>query len=172
MCARFLACLALAATCAVSGCARRGERELQVRFERATPKPAAGPEWAWPLDHGAAILTSGFGYRAHPVGGRGKMHRGIDLAAPAGTLVRATRSGIVCFCGWQRGYGLTVMLDHGRGLHSLYGHLRKTLVAEDAVVRQGAPIGEVGATGNATGPHLHFELRRAGNPFDPTNCLP
>ena len=162
----------LVAACVLPGCSRRHERPLRVRFERPDRPPVQEQQWAWPVDRETGVLTSGFGYRQNPLGGRGKMHNGIDLAAPAGTTVRAARRGTVCFRGWQRGYGLTLILDHGRGLQSLYGHLRKVLVHDGAPVRRGAPIGEVGETGNATGPHLHFELRRNGKAFDPAPSLP
>ena len=107
-----------------------------------------------------ARLTSRFGMR------RGRMHWGIDLAAPAGTPVYAAAAGRVTFSGWQTGYGLIVVLDHG-SYQTKYAHNTENLVRVGDEVRPGQPIAKVGRTGNATGNHLHFELVINGERVDP-----
>ena len=97
----------------------------------------------------------------------GHWHSGIDLAAARGTPVVATLPGIVTVIVSPTGYGLHVVIDHGGGLSSLYGHLDTVVVASGDVVTAGQVIGTVGSTGNATGPHLHFEIRRDGIAEDP-----
>ncbi|MDR7420926.1 MAG: peptidoglycan DD-metalloendopeptidase family protein [Armatimonadota bacterium] len=112
-------------------------------------------------------LTSRFGYRLHPLFGRRHFHAGIDIAAPRGAPVRAAAAGTVIFAGWYGGYGKLVVLDHGEGTSTLYGHLSAILVAAGARVARDQVIGRVGSTGYATGPHLHFEVRHDGRPVDP-----
>ncbi|MWC30590.1 peptidoglycan DD-metalloendopeptidase family protein [Paenibacillus sp. MMS18-CY102] len=118
-------------------------------------------------------LSSGFGYRIHPIYHTKKLHAGLDMAAPAGTNIYAAESGVVITAGWTSGYGNTVILDHGNGLWTLYGHIRtggiKVRVGEN--VKRGEKIAEVGSTGNSTGNHLHFEVRVNGTPKDPTGYL-
>ena len=98
-------------------------------------------------------------------------HKGVDLTAPMGTDVFAALDGQVIMAGKQKGYGNYVMLDHGNGVVTLYGHHRKNLVATGEIVRRGQKIAEVGRTGNATGPHLHFELRQDGVAQNPLPFL-
>ncbi|MDQ7857980.1 MAG: peptidoglycan DD-metalloendopeptidase family protein [Armatimonadota bacterium] len=112
-------------------------------------------------------LTSRFGYRLHPLFGRRHFHAGIDIAAPRGAPVRAAAAGTVIFAGWYGGYGKLVVLDHGEGTSTLYGHLSAILVAAGARVARDQVVGRVGSTGYATGPHLHFEVRHDGRPVDP-----
>jgi murein DD-endopeptidase MepM/ murein hydrolase activator NlpD len=118
-------------------------------------------------------ISSGFGYRIHPIYHTRKLHAGIDLAAPEGTSIYAAEGGVVITAGWTSGYGNTVILDHGNGLWTLYGHIRnggiKVKVGE--AVKRGEKIAEVGSTGNSTGNHLHFEVRVNGTPKDPTGFL-
>lgn len=97
----------------------------------------------------------------------GHFHSGVDLAAAQGTPVRATLAGVAHVVVWVTGYGLHVIVDHGNGLSSLYAHLSAVAVADGATVQAGQVIGAVGSTGNSTGPHLHFEIRRDGLPEDP-----
>lgn len=99
-------------------------------------------------------------------------HSGVDLAAPAGTPVVATLAGQVHVLISPGGFGLHVIVDHGFGLSSLYGHLADVVVPDGAAVEAGAAIGDVGSTGNSTGPHLHFEIRRDGVAEDPRLDLP
>lgn len=112
-------------------------------------------------------FTSRFGSRIHPLFGRRHLHTGLDIAAPRGTPVRAAASGVVLFAGWYGGYGKLVVLDHGQGLSTLYGHLSVVGVAVGQRVARNQVIGRVGSTGYSTGPHLHFEVRQNGRPVDP-----
>lgn len=112
-------------------------------------------------------LSSGFGYRFHPVLGVGRFHRGIDLAAPAGTPVTAADDGWVSAAGWNGGYGRQVTLRHSDGLTTSYGHLSALAAREGLQVRRGEVIGYVGSSGLSTGPHLHFEAMDRGRAVDP-----
>ncbi len=119
-----------------------------------------------------ARLSSKFGARRHPVLGTMRMHKGVDYAASTGTPIMAAGDARVQFAGWQRGYGNVVILDHGRGHSTLYGHMsRMAKIRKGQRVGQGAVIGYVGSTGLATGPHLHYEFRINGvhrNPLSVT----
>jgi murein DD-endopeptidase MepM/ murein hydrolase activator NlpD len=132
---------------------------------------AAGVTFVKPLTH--ASISQGFGctsFAFEPVDRAcpgGHWHSGIDLAAASGTPVAATLPGIVTVIVSATGYGLHVVIDHGGGLSSLYGHLDTVVVASGDDVAAGQIIGAVGSTGNATGPHLHFEIRRDGIAEDP-----
>lgn len=112
-------------------------------------------------------VTSEFGWRKDPFTGRRAWHGGMDIAAPEGTPIRATRDGIVSFAGRKGGYGNLVVVDHGGGVSSYYGHNKANNVAEGQAVRAGQVIAQVGQTGRATGPHLHFEVRVDGGAVDP-----
>ena len=114
---------------------------------------------AWPLD---GLITGGFGQR-----GRHHHHDGIDIDGVLGEEVRAVAAGVVVRSGSEARYGKTVVIDHGNGLTTLYAHASRLLVREGDEVEQGETIAEVGATGNARGTHLHFEVRRDGRPVDP-----
>ncbi|MCT7986896.1 M23 family metallopeptidase [Laspinema olomoucense] len=107
-----------------------------------------------------AEITSLFGWRNHPIFGDSRFHSGMDFGAPTGTPVVAAYSGTVSIADWMGGYGQTVVLQHQNStLETLYAHLSNIFVQPGEVVEQGQVIGEVGSTGNSTGPHLHFELR-------------
>jgi murein DD-endopeptidase MepM/ murein hydrolase activator NlpD len=112
-------------------------------------------------------ITSGFGYRFHPILHRAKLHTGIDIAAPSGTPIVSTAGGEVVTAGWRGGYGNTVIIDHGRGRATLYGHMSSVSVRVGQVVSRGQLIGRVGSTGLSTGPHCHYELRVNGSPVNP-----
>lgn len=108
------------------------------------------------------------GRMSSPFGRRwGKMHEGIDLAGPTGSPIDAADSGKVSFVGRRSGYGLCVMINHGNGLQTLYGHTSKTFVKTGQSVKKGQRIASVGSTGHSTGPHLHFEVRKNGVPVNP-----
>nr|WP_158651883.1 M23 family metallopeptidase [Marinobacterium profundum] len=121
-----------------------------------------------------ARLSSVFGKRWHPVFGNMRMHTGVDYAAPRGTPVRATASGRIAFKGRLRGYGRVIDVDHGNGTVTRYAHLSQfaTDLATGRQVVTGAVIGEVGASGTATGPNLHYEVRLEGRPVDPLSARP
>ncbi|MBE9101973.1 murein hydrolase activator EnvC family protein [Vacuolonema iberomarrocanum] len=116
-------------------------------------------------------LTSGFGYRVHPILGYRRFHAGIDFGAPHGSTIRAADSGTIIFAGWYGGYGRSVIIDHGGGLTTLYAHTSEIYVSENQSVEQGQAIAAIGSTGLSTGPHLHFEVRRNGDPVNPLEYL-
>jgi murein DD-endopeptidase MepM/ murein hydrolase activator NlpD len=107
--------------------------------------------------------------RFHPISKRYKRHTGIDYGAPQGTPIFATAGGTVEFAGWRTGYGKLVILRHPNGYRTYYGHCSRLLVAKGAYVKQGQTIAEVGQTGQATGPHVHYEVRIKGTPVDPNS---
>jgi murein DD-endopeptidase MepM/ murein hydrolase activator NlpD len=122
----------------------------------------------WPA---SGRLSSTYGTRRDPIAGRRRLHEGIDVAASSGDDIRASASGKVTFAGVYNGYGRTVIIDHGNGISTLYGHSSKLLVKEGQTVSKGELIAKVGSSGRSTGPHLHFEIRINGEPVDPLNYL-
>ncbi|MEH2377846.1 MAG: peptidoglycan DD-metalloendopeptidase family protein [Nostoc sp.] len=118
-----------------------------------------------------APTSSPFGWRMHPILGYRRFHAGLDFAASYGSTIRAADSGIVIFAGWYGGYGRAVIIDHGKGITTLYGHTSELYVTEGEAVERGQAIAAVGSTGLSTGPHLHFEVRRDGTPVNPANYL-
>lgn len=118
----------------------------------------------WPTD---GRVTSNYGWRTHPIYGTRRMHTGTDISGGTGQPIIAVAKGKVVSAGWRGGYGLAVVIDHGGGLATLYAHQSRLSVSEGAIVSQGQKIGEVGSTGNVTGPHLHFEVRVNGEPRNP-----
>lgn len=118
----------------------------------------------WPL---RGAITSGFGLRRHPVWGIMHVHTGVDIASLWGSPVLAASDGRVIYAGWFGGYGKIVVIDHGQGISTLYGHLSKWLVPSGDEVHRGQVIARVGNTGFSTGPHIHFEIRINGTPVDP-----
>jgi murein DD-endopeptidase MepM/ murein hydrolase activator NlpD len=116
-------------------------------------------------------ITSGFGMRLHPLEHTEKVHQGIDLAGEIGDPVKAASSGRVTFAGVQRVYGNIIIIQHSENLSSAYGHLSAMNVEVGESVTSGQIIGEVGMSGNSTGPHLHFEIRENGEPVNPIKYL-
>jgi murein DD-endopeptidase MepM/ murein hydrolase activator NlpD len=130
------------------------------------PRVGAGVSpsgFIWPLD---GFVTSGFGPRW------GRMHTGIDIAAPAGTPIHAAKAGEVIYAGWINGYGNTVIVDHGDGVATLYGHQSRLGSTEGQQLNQGDVLGFVGSTGHSTGNHCHFEIRIDTKPVNPRPYLP
>ena len=123
----------------------------------------------WPAQ---GRVTSGFGWRIHPITRRNELHQGIDIAASSGTTVVAAAAGKVTFSGWNGGYGNLVTIDHGGGIVTRYAHLSKRSVAKGDSISAGQAIGLVGSTGFSTGPHLHFEVRVDGEAVNPRSHLP
>ena len=117
------------------------------------------------------VITSHFGSRFHPVLGYSRFHAGTDFGAATGTPIQAAETGVVIFAGWYGGYGNAVIVDHGGGLTTLYAHASRLYVGEGETVKKGDAIAAIGSTGLSTGPHLHFEVRRNGEPVDPMNYL-
>lgn len=123
------------------------------------------------LSPGAILLSSRFGWRGDPVDGGTRFHAGVDIPAPVGTGVLAVRAGEVIFAGYAGGYGNLVVIDHGDSLRSRYAHLRRIFVVAGKSVATGERIGEVGSTGRATGPHLHYEVRKGLMAVDPLRAV-
>jgi murein DD-endopeptidase MepM/ murein hydrolase activator NlpD len=112
-------------------------------------------------------IMSRFGYRVHPISGVRKMHTGVDIGAGYGTSVKAAGTGKVIQTGWFGGYGNCVIIDHGGGRCTLYGHMSSITCSSGSNIKQGEEVGKVGSTGYSTGPHLHFEVRINGTPVNP-----
>lgn len=141
------------------------ERKLHAAFARQQDKlyfwaslPTVWPAQGW--------VTSEFGARRH-WGGRGRLHEGIDIAGPRGTPIIAPGDGVVTYTGYHRGYGNTVIIDHGFGISTVFAHCSSIFAQEGQRVKRGALIAAVGNTGRSTGPHLHFEVQVDGVPVDP-----
>ncbi|MCX6362569.1 MAG: peptidoglycan DD-metalloendopeptidase family protein [Actinobacteria bacterium] len=122
----------------------------------------------WPVN---GPITSPFGYRIHPILGYRKLHTGVDFGVGYGTPIHAADSGTVIYATWMSGYGNVTIIDHGRGISTLYGHQSSLAVGSGTPVSRGQVIGYVGSTGFSTGPHLHFEVRVNGTPVDPMGYL-
>ena len=153
----------------MAGCQARRAAAIAAGLPAPPCMPSGGPVvFAWPV-HGP--ITSPFGMRTDPVTGRWQLHSGIDIGADYGVPIQAAADGNIIFAGWYGGYGNAVIIDHGNGYSTLYAHCSAMYVVANQPVRRGQAIGAVGATGWATGPHLHFEIRRNGVPIDPLSRL-
>ncbi len=119
-----------------------------------------------------AEVSSKFGYRRDPINRRRKLHRGLDFDADRHTPVLSAAAGRVVTARRKGGYGRVVIIDHGNGLETRYAHLQKIKVKRGDLVPAGVEIATVGSSGRATGPHLHFEVRRKGKAIDPRRELP
>ncbi len=122
----------------------------------------------WPV---SGPITSEFGWRTHPIFGNARFHSGLDIGADYGVPIHAAASGVVIESGWIGGYGNTIMIDHGSGIVTLYGHNESLAVGVGQQVNQGDVIAYCGSTGNSTGPHCHFEVRLGGEPVSPWDYL-
>jgi murein DD-endopeptidase MepM/ murein hydrolase activator NlpD len=121
---------------------------------------------SWPLPE-SALITSPFGVRDHPMLGEPKQHSGIDLGVPVGTVVRATGAGVVRRASFDELNGRVVLIDHGRGVATVYCHNDELLVRDGQPVEKGQAIARSGNSGRSTGPHLHYQLDLAGQAVDP-----
>ena len=129
-----------------------------------------GISWKVPISYSA--FTSPFGWRIHPIHGTSKFHYGVDLAAPTGTPIYATRSGTVDTASYQAGgAGNYVQINHGDGYRSIYMHMTHYIVYPGQYVSQGQVIGYCGSTGGSTGPHLHFGISYNGSYVNPANYI-
>lgn len=137
--------------------------QLSQAVDQKIAKDAATPT-GWPA---RGEITSTFGYRRSPFGWGSDFHPAIDIAAAWGTPVAATANGIVRYVGWKGGLGRTVILEHGYGFTTLYGHLTQATVKAGQKVQRGQVIGLMGSTGLSTGPHVHYEVWVAGKQVDP-----
>lgn len=124
--------------------------------------------FSWPV---VGKVTSPFGWRRHPIRRRRRFHAGIDIALPRYTPIRAARGGQVIFAGWMHGYGRAVIIRHDSTYTTLYGHAQSLNVRKGQYVQKGAVIATVGSSGQATGPHCHFEVRIRDRPTNPMNYL-
>ena len=132
----------------------------------------SGGPMIWPVGIEGTRITSNYGTRLHPIQGIYKFHSGLDIGnAGYGAPVLAAEDGVVNYAGWMSGYGNCVMITHGEGIVTLYGHGQTVLTEVGAEVKQGDVIMLVGSTGNSTGPHLHFEVRKNGSPVNPLPYL-
>lgn len=127
-------------------------------------------QFQWPAA-ASTTITSPYGYRVHPITKTKRLHRGIDIGAPAGSNVLAAEAGTVITAGWNNSYGYYVTISHGSGLVTLYAHNSKLLVSRGQTVSKGQVIAKVGSTGDSTGPHVHFEVMVNGALQNPLNYL-
>jgi len=143
-----------------------------VRFRRFAPVEEHVPsEWTkepsiWPVEHPDRQVISRFGPRGQ------RDHKGMDIKVPTGTPIMAAADGEVTYAGTRSGYGLVVEISHGDGVGTVYGHMDEISVAVGDILQQGDLIGAVGATGNASTPHLHYEVLIDGEIYDPWLFLP
>ncbi len=151
------------------------QRELEAQRRAAGITGGGGEEasggpgsFSWPV---TGTITSPFGWRSNPFGGSPEFHQGLDIAAPSGTTVTAAAGGTVIMAQWYGGYGNYILIDHGGGYSTGYGHLSAIYVSNGQSLKRGQAIGAVGSTGASTGPHLHFEIRIDGKPVDPAPRL-
>ena len=122
----------------------------------------------WPVQ---GRVTGSFGERIDPFSGEGAFHRGVDIAANVGTRIIAPADGVIRFAEIVQGYGRTVLIDHGNGISTLYGHMSGYAVTPGELVHRGDTVGYVGQSGRSTGPHLHYEVRIFNTPVNPSRYL-
>lgn len=149
--------------------ARIAEREARYRalrdqLERRRAERRTKPQ-GWPIDH--AWLSSEFGERTDPITGARAFHSGIDFASVVGEEIVATGDGVVVFSGWKPGYGRTVEVAHGNGYRTRYAHNKKNVAQVGDRVSRGDVLAKIGSSGRSTGPHVHFEVHRDGEPVNP-----
>ena len=129
-----------------------------------------GGKLGWPVP-GRTLISSGYGSRTSPIKGKSEFHTGLDIPAPMGTPIHAAEDGIVINSGSIRGYGYTIIINHGNGLCTLYGHNSSLIAKVGQTVKRGDVIALAGSTGYSTGPHCHFEVRLNGKHTNPSNYL-
>lgn len=139
-----------------------------IRGSHYNVQPSGSGAMIWPI---SGPITSEFGWRTHPITGDQRFHSGLDIGGDYGIPVHAAQAGTVTYAGWISGYGNTVIIDHGGGVTTLYGHNQSLAVGEGQSVAQGEVISYCGSTGNSTGPHCHFEVRQNGEPVSPYGYL-
>jgi murein DD-endopeptidase MepM/ murein hydrolase activator NlpD len=144
--------------------------ESEIVKRQRADGPYSGGVMTWPVPVYTRI-SSYFGYRIHPVFKTKKLHTGLDIASASGNNVVAAADGTVIYSGTLGGYGKTIMIDHGGGIVTLYGHNSSLVVSEGTQVKRGTTIAKIGSTGVATGPHCHFEVRKNGSYVDPMPYL-
>jgi murein DD-endopeptidase MepM/ murein hydrolase activator NlpD len=145
--------------------------EYMIRNIQSGNRDATGATgtMSWPI---RGPITSEYGWRTHPIFGTSRYHSGLDIGADYGDPIRAADGGVVITAEWLGGYGYAVIIDHGGGISTLYGHNNELLVGVGQRVYKGQVIARAGSTGYSTGPHCHFEVRQNGSPVNPVNYLP
>ncbi len=148
------------------------EEDLMEEYKKAAAKLAAqstyvGGTFQWPLPAANNVITCKYGMRTHPVTKKYKLHTGIDLRCSTGTNVYAANAGTVTTSGYSSAWGNYIIISHGGGVTTLYAHLSKRLVSKGETVKRGKVIGRSGNTGYSTGPHLHFEINKNGQSYNP-----
>jgi murein DD-endopeptidase MepM/ murein hydrolase activator NlpD len=143
-------------------------KEISVYLDKQRSILAATPA-LWPVK---GWITSGYGKRASPLTGEPGRHMGVDIANAVNTPIRVTADGLVTYAGWQSGYGRVIVVEHGYGYSTRYGHCARVDVRVGDEVKRGDILGYVGSTGRSTGSHVHYEVRRHGMPVDPEKYLP
>ncbi len=149
-------------------------RKWMIRQGSARARAASAPRGSFGKPLGVRrrlVVSDSFGYRRNPLTGKRQRHAGADFVAPWGTPVLAARKGVVQFASWKGGYGKLVILKHPKGYQTYYAHVTEILVKEGDEVAEGQVIARVGATGDVTAPHLHFEVRYGGVPKNPLRYL-
>ena len=136
---------------------------LEENSARLLQTPSIAPTRGW--------MTSTFGYRTSPFTGNREFHRGIDIAGRAGTPIVATADGVVQFAGKRRAFGNSVILRHGYGVETKYGHLEQVLVHEGDKIKRGQKVGLMGSTGRSTGPHVHYQVEVNRKPVNPQTYI-
>lgn len=152
----------------------RGDRivageELIIKDYKRGPFNLSRNSLIWPVN---GRISSNFGWRTHPIKKTRLFHNGLDIAVPSGTPVKAAAGGEVVHSGWMNGFGYTVIVDHGRGVETLYAHNSKVSVSKGSMVNKGQQVALSGNTGLSTGPHLHFGVLQNEKPLNPKNYLP
>lgn len=146
------------------------EQRLQRVYELRQDKISywASVPTMWPVQ---GFVTSGFGYRHAPLRGGSTFHEGVDIASPVGTPIKAPADGVVTYAGYKNGLGKCIVVDHGYGITTMYGHNAALEVVEGDRVRRGMVIASIGMTGRTTGPHLHYQVMVDGVPIDPMKYI-
>ena len=147
--------------------------EVEQRLQRVYGASGQVSYWAsvpsvWPVQ---GFVTSGFGFRHAPLRGGTRFHEGVDIAGPVGTPIKAPADGVVTFAGYKGGLGKCIVVDHGYGISTMYGHNAAVEVAEGDRVKRGMVIASIGMTGRTTGPHLHYQVMVDGVPIDPMKYI-
>ncbi|MCX5749856.1 MAG: peptidoglycan DD-metalloendopeptidase family protein [Candidatus Saganbacteria bacterium] len=142
---------------------------IAERAIRGGVSPHGTGNFIWPV---RGRITSPFGYRRSPFWRMSHMHTGLDIATSYGTPIQAADGGEVIFSGWWDGYGKAVIIDHGKGISTVYAHMSRIYIQKGQTVMKGQVVGLIGSTGYSTGPHLHFEVRKNGTPTNPIRWLP
>jgi murein DD-endopeptidase MepM/ murein hydrolase activator NlpD len=143
-------------------------REIGIQMDRQRSIQSAKPS-LWPVK---GWITSGYGKRMSPLTGEPGRHMGVDIANETNTPIRATADGLVTYAGWQAGYGRLVVVEHGYGYSTRYGHCARVRVKVGEEVKRGQVLAYIGSTGHSTGSHCHYEVRLHGLPVDPGKYLP